>query len=407
MENLSTTQRDIVLITDIGSVDIDDAFSVTLLVELIKKHPEFKLKGIIATHFFAERRAKIAKLLVTELGRQDIPVYAGFGMIYSPTGYQKELEQRFLSQNSKFPVPIFGLPHGACPNDQKKWFPEFMKGFYDYFNESYINSMKIEPKCGGQFLIEELMQHSPSNKLLVICISPMHDLALVPSKCYENMELWSMGGGFEEDVPKFLSEKRNKLVIPKPGYNWGICPEYTRDVLLKLDKSGAVVNVVSSNLVRNKNVVVPNELYEKMTKLWNLNKDKKGIFGALMKDWEYARKGSALPQHKNLCDPLTVFLALKGLKSCKSVLLRSKIMNDNLSKFNHYMETKEDCQMLEMNIETILINPNYGYYDKNIITSYLDQVGNTNLIYDFDPTIVPDLIKELDSALESLANSKN
>ncbi len=233
--------------------------------------------------------------------------------------------------------------------------------------------MKVENPDGISFLTQELEKHNPDNKLLVICIGPMHDLAYIPTKLYNNMSLWSMGGGFEESIDQFIMSDRTNLSVSRIGYNWGVCPEFTNCVLNKLTKSKTQVNLISSNLVRNKNVVMSDSLHKELMDLYA--NDETTIFHAIMRDWLYGQKTSALPQHKNLCDPLTVYLALKDIATCKTISLKSSINIESLDKYESYLDTNDD-QMLVMTKASLAD-------------------ANTNLIYDFPDDVVDNLLKEL------------
>ncbi|HKT88218.1 MAG TPA: nucleoside hydrolase [Candidatus Sulfotelmatobacter sp.] len=68
----SNTAQKIIIDTDIGD-DIDDAFALAFAV----KSPEFQVLGVTTTFGDTETRAKIAERFLTEVGRADIPVYAG------------------------------------------------------------------------------------------------------------------------------------------------------------------------------------------------------------------------------------------------------------------------------------------------------------------------------------------
>ena len=64
--------REIILDTDIGS-DIDDAFALVLAARC----KQIKLLGVTTLYRNADLRARLARLLLDECGRKDVPVSAG------------------------------------------------------------------------------------------------------------------------------------------------------------------------------------------------------------------------------------------------------------------------------------------------------------------------------------------
>ena len=76
-EQNQISSRDVVIITDIGSVDPDDTFALILAAT-----SKINLKGVVTTHHYPEKKAKIAKLVLSEIGRGDINVYVGTGLNY-------------------------------------------------------------------------------------------------------------------------------------------------------------------------------------------------------------------------------------------------------------------------------------------------------------------------------------
>ena len=227
--------NDYVLITDVGSVDPDDVFTLLLL----SSYKTINIKGVIASHFYSDVRAKIIKLILTEIGRENIPVYVGKGIKYSEE-YNEKSKNEFFNENELFPE-LFGFPKSThkisdlTSNEIKKdRFPNFLKAYYEYYGEEYINGLKIEKETSKDFLINLLKDYSIENKLKVICVAPMHDLVDIPTKLYKNMDLYVMGGGFEENIDEFLNneseyedfymfklEKVAKIKITKIGYKLG------------------------------------------------------------------------------------------------------------------------------------------------------------------------------------------
>lgn len=84
----------VIIDTDIGD-DIDDAFAVALAV----KSPELEVLGITTTFGETEVRAKILDRFLAEIGRADIPVFAG-----KPAG-KTSMSQRRYGESGHFAKP--------------------------------------------------------------------------------------------------------------------------------------------------------------------------------------------------------------------------------------------------------------------------------------------------------------
>ena len=232
---------DLVIITDVGAVDPDDVFSLILLPTL----ENINVKGVIASHFYIRQKAHLAKLILTELGKKNIPVYPGVA-IDMKSNFDEKDRENFISNNELFPT-LFGYPKHICKTE-RPWFPNFLKGYEDNYGSLTKDDYKVEKITGVEFLTNLLKNYSPHNKLVVACLSPMHDLALIPTELYPNMDLYAMGGGFEEDVVNFMKSGRTELNVEKAGYNWGITPKITQQVLDKLNASGQKLKLISSVL---------------------------------------------------------------------------------------------------------------------------------------------------------------
>jgi purine nucleosidase len=88
----------VIIDTDIGD-DIDDAFALALAV----KSPELEVLGVTTTFGDTETRAKIAERFLTEIGRTDIPVFAG-----TPTVPKNPMSQRKYAEGGHFQAPPTG-----------------------------------------------------------------------------------------------------------------------------------------------------------------------------------------------------------------------------------------------------------------------------------------------------------
>ena len=88
----------VIIDTDIGD-DIDDAFALALAV----KSPELEVLGVTTTFGDTETRAKIAQRFLSEIGRTDIPVFAG-----TPTATNNPMSQRRYAEGGHLRAPPTG-----------------------------------------------------------------------------------------------------------------------------------------------------------------------------------------------------------------------------------------------------------------------------------------------------------
>lgn len=308
--------KDIILITDPGSADIDDIFAILLLIS----NKNIKIRGIIATHHYAEQRAKIIKLILSEYDRNDIPVYVGHDTLNNGSA-------DFFEENNLFPKK-FGHPHAHQEqNDpsEKQWFPQFTQAYYRFYEEAEITGQQVYSN-GSEFLISTLKEYSENNKITVVCIAPMHDLIIVPTTLYKNMNLFLMGG----------SDK-------KIGYNWGICPQITNIVLEKLEFSKTCATVISSNLVTENNIVINDSIfYYIISRYFKCEQSK--ISKAIFTDWLNCLDTSNV---KNMCDPLTVLIAL-GETSFITIPMQATVQNYDL--YRDYLEENDKNPILKLEV---------------------------------------------------------
>lgn len=294
------TIKDCVLITDVGSVDIDDVLATLMLIT----NGNVDIKGIISSHHYSDERAKQIKLLTGQFGRDDIPIYVGHGIPYQTTNSEKD-RATFIRENPLFPLNIFGAPVSIKQDGERQWYPNFSKAFNDEFTEEYVS--QLETVTDSDFLENLLRQYSPENKLSVICIAPPHDLAKIPVELYPNMDLWCMGGGFED--LDHIDEESGVIPVTEAGYNWGITPAITNQVLNKLTASNTMMTLISSKIVRKFDVSIPLETYEKWDALASAqSQSEHNMFRAIMTEWQNSNRGNKLKAHKNMCDPLVVHL---------------------------------------------------------------------------------------------------
>lgn len=302
---------DTILITDVGSVDIDDVFTVLLYASFCKNDPSHQHK-IICTHHFATKRTDIVQLILKELGVENIKVY---------TSDYNQTQEQFYQQNPLFPTKIFGDPFYNGYPGGKPWFPNFGTAYDQLLNDQpYVPH---EKENAYDMLVRELAAHSPLNKIKVICVAPPFDLQDIPSELYKNMELWMMGGGFHNE---------DSFETYQAGYNWGICPNATQKVL----ESSTLTSVITSSIIRFKQCEIKMHTYEKWMYL-SKQPDCAPITKAIMQDWLNCNRGNALTSHKNTADPITLLLALDHQHfGCHFENLFCEISNED--KYEHYME---------------------------------------------------------------------
>jgi inosine-uridine nucleoside N-ribohydrolase len=366
---------DSILITDPGSVDIDDILSIALYTFFCKKNKAFSHK-IVCTHHYAEKRTDIVRVILEHLNA-DIPVYT--------SEYNKNLEE-FRNLNPLFPSKIFGEPvYDADTVSEKPWFPAFGKAYEELLEKS---GAKREYQDAKPMLISELEKHSPENKLKIICVAPPFDLQDIPTELYKNMDLWMMGGGFHE---------KDSFVTTQAGYNWGICPDVTNNVLSKLAESGTTAKVVTSSIARYTQTEIKLHVYEKWCKL--AEGDCPLITKAIMNDWLACNRGNKLTAHKNLCDPLTLVLALAFDFDfdCEFVPAYCKIANHE--KYQHYMEKIDVFPLIEVSNgrPNVLFASKFDISATTYITELLDDIlfpldkekFCRSLTHNFDPTLLP------------------
>ena len=349
--------KDIILITDPGSADIDDIFAILLLIS----YENIRIRGIIATHHYAEQRAKIIKLILSEHNRNDIPVYVGHDT--------QNGSADFLKENSLFPKK-FGIPYsyqewndsfgssGSLKKNEfseKQWFPKFTQAYYRFYEEDEITKQQVNSNS-DEFLISTLKEYSKNNKITVICIAPMHDLVTVPVELYKNMNLFLMGG----------SDK-------KIGYNWGICPQTTKIILEKLELSKTCATVISSQLVTENNIVISDSIfYYIIARYFKYEQSK--ISKAIFTDWLNCLDVNNV---KNMCDPLTVLIAL-GETSCitmpmyASVQPGHELYHDYLEETNENPILKLEADKKKSNVEFVIgVDLNTNEMIQNIIIKML------------------------------------
>jgi hypothetical protein len=364
-------QRDTVILASIGAVDIDPILAILYATAC----PVIKITGIVGTHFYTKERAKVIKLILSELGHNDIKVYAGSGIQYRET-FDEDTRTDFLNKNELFPTSLFGMPIGTMKHDECQWFPKFIKAYKDEYD---VDSIDIEQTAGQIFLANELRKYSSENRLLIICVGTMHDLVDIPDELIPNMELWTMGGGFETETKEDIG-KCTKLNISRAGYNWGVCPGITKQVIEKFNRTNTSFHLISPNTVRNNGVAVDPQTYDKWV---NLSKrlDIPKISKTIMTDWSLNMSGNKLKDHKNLCDCLTMALACHNWKyetyTVKTKKFKTSI--DNIDKFSSYLESSQEFPLLCMEA---------------------DDNGNSDFVYDFDAKqVLEDILVRIENVL--------
>lgn len=268
--------------TDIGG-DIDD--SLALLVAL-RSHS--RPLGITTTHIDPEEKARIAKTIVTKCGFPHIRVYSGMG------AKRTDSKRTFLRDNSLFPK-AFGFPNPSVGD--KKWYEKQGVAYRKNFQESF-QRMKIETESAPEFIAKTAKQFSPDNKLTVVTLGPLHNIAAAlkyDSSIRDNIRMISMGG-----------------VYPK-GYNWLISPETSAFVLSQIE----TICITSEFIARNNLSLTQENLQE-------LESSARSLFAKIfIMDWKNWHKGDVFGKKGTfLYDPVTLYLALNPDEIVSSVKKR-------------------------------------------------------------------------------------
>lgn len=263
-------QIDYIIDTDIGG-DIDDVIALLLAV-----NSENKPLAITTSHIDPFEKAKIAKLILTETGFPNIPVYAGLGS--SRTAPSED----FTRQNSLWP-PFYGYPNPQ-PH-QKAWYLKQALAYREEYGAKF-DSMVIQQDSAAAFIVKAAQAHSPDLPLVIVALGPLHNidlaLALDPS-IQKNILLYSMGGNY-----------------PK-GYNWLISPETTARVLARVKTV-----CISSEFIEHNNLQVTPEEFKLLEQQTTSR-----LGRAILADWKNWYKIDATSsKFTRLSDPVTLFLAL-------------------------------------------------------------------------------------------------
>ena len=260
---------------------------------------------------------------------------------------------------------------------EQEWYPKFGKAFHDEFTSEYID--QLETFSDPDFLVNLLRKYSPSNKLEVVCIAAPHDLALVPVELYPNMNLWCMGGGFED--LEAIDPETGVIPVEDAGYNWGITPSITNQVLTNLIISGTMMTLISSKIVRRLDVSVPldsytewdkHSLHESVDENTTCVQTRPDIRRAIMIEWQNSNRGNKLKTHKNMCDPLLLHLCAESVPF-DSINVKARC-DENQTETGSYLATKNLITMVETN-----------------------EHPNVKLVTGFDrDTVVSDMLAQLD-----------
>jgi inosine-uridine nucleoside N-ribohydrolase len=261
---------DYIIDTDIGG-DIDDVIALMVAIKSNNKP-----LAITTSHIEPVEKAKIAKLILTETGYPDIPVYAGMGVTRNDSNVD------FMQLNSLWP-PFYGYPNPKP--GQKKWYEKQALAYREEYGDTF-DQMKIEEEVAAEFIVRMAREHSPASPLVIIALGPLHniDSALsIDSSIKSNILIYSMGGNY-----------------PK-GYNWLISPETTARVLAQVKTV-----CISSEFIENNNLYITPDEFSSIEK-----KTDSRIGKAIIADWKNWHKIDAVhTKVTQLGDPVTLFLAL-------------------------------------------------------------------------------------------------
>jgi inosine-uridine nucleoside N-ribohydrolase len=274
------SSRDFWIDTDIGG-DIDDAFA--LITYLKYKKPTDKLHGVSTATIDPYQKAQIGKLILTELGQREISVYAGLGW------HSSDPPEIFFKHHPMWPR------EAGCPDPKEGETP-----LYPYqgkaYSDLYPEMNKLEIFTDFDKLVSDFVAAAESahNKLIVICIGPILNLAEVLRRKPEiasKLKFVIMGGWYED---------KEGLKIKRPGYNIGINPIDSYVIF----NCGAEITLVHSEWVRQKNFVVNDLEYDEIIKFAG----KTTLGKALTQDWIYYN--SIRVRSRHIADPFTVYVAL-------------------------------------------------------------------------------------------------
>jgi len=290
----------LVIYTDVGSCDPDDLLALMML-----KHVNANILGIIATHHYPRKKAQLIKLLLNEIGLESVPVYVGSGLEYNET-YDETRRTIFDNDNELWPSS-FGYPIGVMKPDETPWFSNFMKAYESAYDSKEFESLHIEKESGYDMMVK-LLSNS-KDKVTVVCMAPPHDLAQLPVELYNNMNIWIMGGGFENY--SCILNMCDSIDNPKLGYNWGICPGTIEQLLNNANESNTKINLISSGFIRRKNLNISVDKFNEWLSLKE-NKKLSKFMNAFIDDWIYCSEANTLNSHTNICDPVVLFAALNS-----------------------------------------------------------------------------------------------
>lgn len=256
--------------TDIGG-DIDDALAL-----LVAMNSDSKPIAITTTHIEPEEKAKIAKLIVSHCGHEEIPVYAGIGC------KRTDPKAEFVTQNPLFPA-MFGYPNPD--KEEKSWYPKQASAYKKAYGSKF-DEMKVETESAADCIINIAKKYSPDNKLTIVALGPLHNLDASLRKdpsIAKNIKLFAMGG-----------------IYPK-GYNWLISPATTARVISQVE-----THVITSEFIVNHKLCITQE------ELNALISQIQSMFGeTFLEDWKNWHKGDLFnKKDTNLYDPVTLYLAL-------------------------------------------------------------------------------------------------
>ena len=361
---------DLVLITNLTPEEMDSIFSLVLLAS----YDKINIKGVITTHIYPEKKAQLAKLILSELKRKDIKVYIGDGIPFSEN-YDEALREKFNRENESYP-PSLGYPNSIRKSHEKLWFPDFMKAYYEFFGTEYINNITIESMSAEQFLTKELEGHSPQNKLTVVSVAPLHDLVKIPKNLHKHMTLWCSGGGYCEDIENFLWSGKKMLKINRTTYNWGVASNITNQLFSNLNESNEKLNLLTPGITKQKRIIIEDQICDKWYKLLS-EETVPRITKALIKDWYYFNREQE--SELLLVGPLMLNLAIDCSHSYIPVFT-------SIKKPRNYENSK--------------YFPNRFFGEDDLVTMIMSDFHNTRFIRGFDDARMKNsLIKRIENLL--------
>ncbi len=271
-------KKEFFVFTDIGSTDIDDFIALMLLKQHAKENSQ-NFYTIVTCGHYASQRARMTWAFLDIVNCHNIEVVVG----YEPT-----TTQQFQNLYPAFPKlfgRVFFPGEEPIQEGEKQWFPPFGKAFAELAERAPFSFHPADKIVRGIL--------ATSSDVVICLLCPPTDFAnfAMEFNFPKNTRVYSMGG-----------ESANK----KAGYNWGICPFATEQMLVHLKEKTIPLFVIDGASCRSLDITFPSDLFTQ----WLNQSDKSPIQKAFMQERINSINGNVLSNGKLLCDPITMAVAL-------------------------------------------------------------------------------------------------